>query len=65
MVYPDKKTLYGVKQAMNHCKYLMTSGSTFCRLKGKENPKCDHCSLRTENERRKTPLSVPGWLRIS
>jgi len=56
---------YGVKQAMNDCKYLMISGSAFCRLKGKENPKCVNCSLRSEkNERQKLPLRLPGWLRI-
>jgi hypothetical protein len=50
---------------MNDCKYLMISESTFCRLKGKENPKCMNCSLNGEkSKRQKLSLRLPGRLKI-
>jgi hypothetical protein len=55
------KMFDGVKRPMNDCKYLMISESTFCRLKGKENPKCMNCSLRSEkNEHQKLSLRLSG-----
>lgn len=52
---------------MNDCKYLMVLNSTFCRLKGQENPRCKNCSLRNENKASapaKRQLAAPGWMKM-